>query len=216
MRKSLGGVRTRFLQLISVTKTDLRGTFMDFDKIPEGHYDGEEPMVFHYRREERLKNAPKIVQDYYSGDFKVFRPGLLKALVSTRGNKLLFMSLVICFLVVIGNILLGPKQNSAVSAGIPLKLTSTAIEETIYSSLKVSAPEKKFKDIYNDGIMVSVHFKFLDADNQIVFDDKVSEKYTGKEIFLRTSHTDYDIFTVCAEVEMLDETLSLKSKVEKR
>ena len=43
---------------------------MDFDKIQESRSDDKEELHFFYNREERLKNAPQIVQDYYSGKFK--------------------------------------------------------------------------------------------------------------------------------------------------
>ena len=49
---------------------------MDFSKIEETREENQKPednLVFHYNREERLKRAPKIVQDYYSGNFKPYK-----------------------------------------------------------------------------------------------------------------------------------------------
>ena len=73
---------------------------MDFSKIEETREENQKPednLVFHYNREERLKRAPKIVQDYYSGNFKPYKGGLLKSLVATRGNRLLFCMMLVFF-----------------------------------------------------------------------------------------------------------------------
>ena len=66
---------------------------MDFDKIQEGRSDDKQELHFFYNREERLKNAPQIVQDYYSGKFKPTK-GFFRVMFATKGNRFLFVSLV--------------------------------------------------------------------------------------------------------------------------
>ena len=55
---------------------------MDFSNIDEGHIDGEPELHYFYNREERIKNAPPIVQEYYNGGL---RP--------VRGFKILFVKM---------------------------------------------------------------------------------------------------------------------------
>ena len=67
---------------------------MDFDKIQESRSDDKEELHFFYNREERLKNAPQIVQDYYSGKFKPAK-GFFRIMFATKGNRFLFVALVL-------------------------------------------------------------------------------------------------------------------------
>ena len=70
---------------------------MDLNTIDEGHSekrneDGE--FHYYYSREERLKNAPQSVKDFYAGKMAP-KKGLFKVLFATRANKFLFMSIVV-------------------------------------------------------------------------------------------------------------------------
>ena len=53
----------------------------------------EENIVFHYSHENRIKNAPKIVQDYYNGNFKLNKG--IKVLFKNAPNRVLLISLVV-------------------------------------------------------------------------------------------------------------------------
>ena len=68
---------------------------MDFDKISEGYENKDNNFVYYYNREERIARAPKIVQDYYSGKFNVSKKGLFGTMFATRGNKFLFLSIIV-------------------------------------------------------------------------------------------------------------------------
>ena len=66
---------------------------MDFSGIKEGqasepgNESDEEKLVFHYSREERLKNAPELVQKYYSGELLTTKRGLFRALLFLAREK---------------------------------------------------------------------------------------------------------------------------------
>ena len=62
-----------------------------FDKKTEGYAEGEEPLHFYYNREERIKNAPKIVQDYYAGRVNQFTRNPFKAFFANRFNRFMFV-----------------------------------------------------------------------------------------------------------------------------
>ena len=65
---------------------------MDFDKIDEGYTDGEKPLHFYYNREERIKNAPKIVQDFYAGKVNQFTRNPFKILLNRESGKAVRLS----------------------------------------------------------------------------------------------------------------------------
>ena len=159
---------------------------MDFSNMSEGHVDGEESMVFHYNREERIKNAPQSVQDYYAGKLGAFKPGLFRALVSTKGNRFIFMTLVICFLLVIFVGIFGPKKNVDVLAGVRLDLSVFVYADfgdNVYVDLKLDPPAKKMLANYEREIPVKVTFSAVNAEGQIAQNVTVVDKYNGKELF---------------------------------
>ena len=194
---------------------------MDFSQIPEGHEDGREEPVFYYSREERLKRAPQIVRDYYDGKIKPYRPGLFRALVSTRANRFIFFALVVCLALVVFNIFFGPRENAETYRGIPMTLAASSFDGRVYVSLRVADAQKKFEGEYGEGIPLSVKFSPLDAENEnivlseerLLFD---ADSYRGKEIFFRTVLDDFDIASVAAEIDVLGQTVTLRSKVERR
>lgn len=187
---------------------------MDLSQIDEGHEDNpEEQMVFHYNREERLKKAPQIVKDYYDGNLTAFKPGLFRALVATKANRFMLLTLVICFAVVI---FLGifDKRNEGSINGIPLSLTAFSFEENVYVSIECGEPEKKWINNGPESVIASV--EFLDADKMIVEKTDVSDIYRGKKVFLRTTYHDYDIFFVKADVKISGQEKTLNCSVTKR
>ncbi len=188
----------------------------------EGKNDGAETLVFHYNREERLKNAPQIVKDYYDGKIKAYQPGIFKALVSTKANRFIFFALLICVGVVIFNMFFGPKNDRASISGIPLSLSAFSVEDTIYTSVRADKPEKKFRDFYGKGksATITVDFSGLDSENTPLIFGNDAERYEGNEIFLRTTLTDFDILFVSASVSLVVDgkelTANLRTKVERR
>ena len=110
---------------------------MNFKNIDEGHQDDSENIHFLYNREERLKNAPKIVQDYYAG--KVFNydtgvKGLFKSLVSTKTNRFLLISIILFLACIYLFSFLSKNQNST-ACGFPVQFESFSYNERIYVSL---------------------------------------------------------------------------------
>ena len=197
------------------------GKLMDFSKFEETRSDEEqkrpeEQMVFHYNREDRLKHAPEIVQDYYSGKFHPYKGGLFKSLVNTRSNRLLFVTIVFAFGIILFVNYFGPQKSSGTLAGVDVKLSAFSYEDSVYASLKVEQASKKKKDAFKDGIPVSATFQAHDKEGVVVKEEKVSGKYEGNEIFLRTTFTDYDIISISAVCSMLDSLSSLEAPIEKR
>ncbi len=195
---------------------------MDFSQIPEGHEDGDEPLIFHYNNAERVKNAPPLVKDYYEGRLVQKRPGLFKALVSTRSNRFIFIALMVCFALVVFNTFFGPKPNVETYKGIPMTLAAFSYDGSVLVSLEFDGVEKKYRGKYEKGIPVFAKFEAVDVDNQVVSVFEDAGLYEENQIFLRAKFTDFDITSVNASVDLkLDgenesHSVVLKAKVERR
>lgn len=194
---------------------------MDFSKIEETKSEDEfnhpdEQMVFHYSREERLRHAPEIVQDYYSGKFHPYKGGLLKSLVNTRANRLLFVTIVFAFGIIYFVNFFGPQKSAGSLAGVDVHLSAFSYEDSIYASVKLSEASRKKKPDFEEGLPVTATITAYDKDNSVLGEKKVLGKYDGNELFLRTTFADYDIIKVSAVCNMLDSYASLESQVEKR
>ncbi|MBR1403241.1 MAG: hypothetical protein IJ558_03615 [Treponema sp.] len=188
---------------------------MDFSKIEETRSDDEQ-MVFHYNRAERLKHAPEIVQDYYSGKFHPYKGGLFKSLVNTKSNRLLFVTIVFAFGIIWFVNYFGPQKSSGSLAGVDAVLSAFSYEDSVYASLKLeNAPKKKIAD-FTDGVPVTVTFTAYDAEGAVLQEDRVAGKYEGNELFVRTTFTDYDILKVGAVCVLRDSYASLETIIEKR
>jgi hypothetical protein len=190
---------------------------MDFNNIDEGHEDGEEPVHYFFNHDERVKRAPKIVQDYYAGKGPRQVKGLFKNLVSTPANRLGLLSIVIFVLFVFMYSITSEKPYRKVIGGTEMTLAAFSYEDEIYVSLKAAAWKKK-SGIKKEQPAGIAEVKFYAVDNQhgqSAVSDK-SEMYTGRELILRTKFSDYDIITVKAEVLFNGEKKELSAVVEKR
>ena len=185
---------------------------MDFSKIDDGHADGEEQMVFHYSREERLKHAPKNVQDFYNGTFMP-RRGLFRSLIATRGNRYLLISVGLCIgVVLMASVLM--RRESAVIAGLGTRVTAFSFEEQVYASLQLDKAGRKPR--LQLPAPVSARFTFINVDGQPVEEKAVTGKYDGNELFLRTTMQDYDIIKVQVKLELNGESAELSAAVQRR
>ena len=192
---------------------------MDFSKIEETREESPSPegqMVFHYDRKERLRHAPQIVRDYYSGDFKPYQGGLLRSLVSTRGNRLLFVTIIFAFGIILFMRYFGPEKKSGSLNDVDVSLSAFSYEDTVYVSVKYHSAPKKLKENFSHGLPVYATMSAIDQDGANVGEEKVTGKYDGEEVFLRTSFSDYDIIKVTAVCSMGESLLSLEAPVEKR
>ena len=192
---------------------------MDFSKIEEGRETEnipEDQMVFHYNREERLKHAPEIVRQYYSGEFKPYKGGLLKSLVNTRGNRLLFVTIVFTFGIIMFMNFFGPQKNTASCHGVTGILSAASYGDEIQVSVKFEEAEKKYKKDFEGGQPLKVAFTAYDNQGSPVFQEKALAKYDGNEVFVRTKCTDYDIIKMSAVFSILDESRYLECSIEKR
>ena len=188
---------------------------MDFSNIDEGHLDEEEAgaeeerLVFYYDRSKRVKNAPQIVQDYYSGKFTAFRPGLFKALVATKANRFILFTLVVCFLMVLFVGFFGPKDNVCVIRGVKADLSAFVYEdfgEKVYVDLKLDPPSKQFLGEYEEPLPVKITFSAVNNDLQVIEKIVVEQTYSGKELYEKHAEN----FSKVKEAKKKDKRKSVK------
>ncbi|MBQ5471841.1 MAG: hypothetical protein IIT58_07550 [Treponema sp.] len=183
---------------------------MDFSQMQEGYPDGEENLVFRYNREERLKKAPQIVQDYYNG--KALQPtkGLIRVLFATRGNRLMFLCMCFVFAITWFTGFVN-KNNSATINGVKVAINAYSFEEDVYASVK-------FNDNKKDEVLhaVTVEFSAYENTGSVCDTKELTDSYIGKELFVRTKFRDYDIQKVEALITVGQESKKLSTVVEKR
>ncbi|MBO7122024.1 MAG: hypothetical protein J6V90_01930 [Treponema sp.] len=196
-----------------------------YDNIPEtrpADGDSSDGMVFRYNREERIKNAPKIVQDYYAGKLNPTK-GLFKVLVATKFNRFMLFTVALCFAVVLIVNTFGSRPNLVTAAGFEIELSAFCYDESVYAQIKVHPLKKSLADknfpidqYIKDQEKVSSIFSFVDVDGQTLDKIQKSAEIEKNAFFLRTNSPDYDIMKVEASVELLGQKVDLTSKVARR
>lgn len=195
-----------------------------YDNIPEGKEAEENDssnLHFYYNREERIKNAPKIVQDYYAGRMTPPK-GLFKVLVATKFNRIMLLTVALCFLVVVITSIFGNRPSLATAAGFELELSAFSYDESVFAQVKIHPLKKSLQDknfpidkYIEDEEKVLANFTFVDVDGENSAKEQKSGKIEKSAFFIRTNSPDYDIMEVTAEVEILGEKATLVSKVKR-
>lgn len=172
--------------------------------------------------EERIKNAPKIVQDYYAGKVNQFDKGLFKVLVAKKSNRIIFFIMLFCLLIVFINGTVGNRSNIAVINGYECELHGFVYDGICHASIKIH-PIKKTKKILEKAVEnpdfdtvypVTASFSGItESDAIIEFDSQCKEQILLDEKILRTSIDDCDIIYIICKVKIGDKEGELKTKV---
>lgn len=181
-----------------------------FEEVDEGHAEGEEKIVFRYNREERLKNAPQIVRDYYDGKMKPVRG--FKVLWVNKTNRYILLSLILF----IGFVWVFTAINNTRSYGRinnnTFELTSFSFQEEVYVTVKV---QNKKADEKSPPVKVEALVFFVNNDNQVVEKKELSLLYRDGEQTLATKATDYDIIRVDVIVSAEEKEIELSAAVKR-
>lgn len=171
--------------------------------------EGEEELHYFYNREERIKKAPKIVQDYYSGKMKPER-GI--RVLFNKNNRYVFFALIFfvgAYYIYSG---LNKTKNYAKINEIDCELQAFVYEEQVYisSSFKRNPKSKK-----TEPANISADFSIVDVDKQVVHKETQSLTFKEGEQFLRTKFYDYDIIRVDALVTVDGESKEITCQVKR-
>lgn len=194
-----------------------------------------EPDDFEYKSEihdERIKNAPKIVRDYYNGTGIKFTKGLFKVLVATKSNRIIFVVMIMCAAIVFIKANLSGMQNIKVVNNYECELNAFSYDETVYASVKVHPLSKFKKELEKkmsekdsgaespEGLEpyeVFIEFTGNTSDGrEVAFMESCSGQVLDKVVFFRTSVTDCDIINVNCKVNIAGITQDLSAKVVKK
>lgn len=173
----------------------------------------EAELNFHYNREDRLKDAPTVVQKYYAGELPTAPKGLFKALVHTKSSRFTFMALILVLALVVALIFFGPQTNQNSIGNTEFNLSAFSFEEKVYVSIKTQSKVKQ-EEIQ---IPLEISISALDKESQILNQEKIETVITENEEFIRTIFTDYDIISIGVEVLNTEskEKISLSCSVTK-
>ncbi len=149
---------------------------------------------FHYHREDRLKTAPKIVQDFHNGTNKVPPKGIFRRLVYTRSSRLMLFTIVVLCLGTYVVSFLTSRDNRDTLLTVPMQLSAFRFEDTVYVSLKAS--EKQ-----DAAFPFTAEFTAYTTNHTPVQTEVKSALYDGKELVITTTFPDYDILSIYAEVK---------------
>ena len=173
----------------------------------------EAELNFHYKREDRLKDAPTVVKKYYAGELPTAPKGLFKALVHTKSSRFTFMALILVLALVVALIFFGPKANQNSIGNTEFNLSAFSFEEKVFVSIKT---ETKINQTEIQ-IPLEISISVLDKESQILNQEKIETVITENEEFIRTIFTDYDIISISVEVLNTEskEKISLSCSVTK-
>lgn len=189
--------------------------------------DGSETYVSSIH-EERIKNAPQIVQDYYAGKACKFEKGLFRVLVAKKSNRMIFIVMIMLAAIVFIKNNLSNGENLAVIDGYECELSSFSYDDTVFASVKIHPVQKKRQEIKKqkeadevplDKLEKDIKIIFYginDSGAQIVFDEELSGKVFDNQQFFRTSNIDCDIIIVKANIKIGNENQEISVKVSKK
>lgn len=164
---------------------------------------------FFYNREERIKNAPQIVKDYYDGKMKP--PRGFAVFYKNKAN--LFILLALVFFVGVAWIYTGFNKfrNYAKINEIDCELSAFAYGDDIYASCRFS---RNVKSKRTDSSNAKIRFVAINADSQVDSESEDFGTFTSGELFLRAKLKDYDIVRVDAiiTVDGIEKELSTSVK----
>lgn len=155
----------------------------------------EEPLVFYYNREERIKSAPTIVKSAYDGTAEKPPSGIFEALVHTKSSRFMLLALAFALVVTIFIGFFGNKTNQALIKDVSFEISAFSFNDVVYTSLHY-----KRKDSNKTNTPIKIIFSGLDADgNQLI--SKETEALIDKdEDYIRTTFNDYDIISIKSEI----------------
>ena len=171
--------------------------------------------------EERIKNAPKIVQDYYAGKACKFEKGLFRVLVAKKSNRCIFIVMIMLAAIVFIKANLGNSENLAVVDGY-------SYDETVFASIKIHPVAKTRNQLKKEKASDEIPLEKLEKDVKITlcgytdsgarvpFEEEINGKIYDNEQIFRTRTIDYDIINVSAVVSVGSETDEISVKVTKK
>ncbi|NLK46325.1 MAG: hypothetical protein GX297_06710 [Treponema sp.] len=166
----------------------------------------EQGVVFYYSREERLKRMPENAK-LYNGEL-LRKRGFLRVLLDSPGGK--YMIFVIILLIgIIVSLSVFYKSNENTVGGIAASVKAFAFEDKIYVNLKLD------KNIDSEKAAVTAEIKAVNNDDIVVETKTLKESYTGEELVLRTTFSDFEIKKIEASIIINGDEKTISTVIER-
>jgi hypothetical protein len=192
------------------------------DNQIDGYEDGQKPLGFHHKTGEYRETEPLHIQEIASGK-KNEKRGFFRVLVSTRGNRSMFVVLCIAFALVILISLFGKNPNEATVSGAFCNLKSFAFDDKVYVTLEVresdaeiKKSDTKKKEKIVEPKLLHAHFDMYNTDKEIAETRDADCLYDGASQFIRETFQNYDFIEIKCTVTCNGKSAILTSKVEQR
>ena len=186
------------------------------DNQIDGYTEGEEPLVFHYQKGDFLKYEPEKYRNIATGEDAPAR-GFFKVLVASKGNRMLFITMMMCFVLMLVMSIFSARSNVDTVGGVTCELMAFSFQDNVYASLKM----KKFRNEQSsDGYRnLSVAFSLFDEGGNIVAEYETVCSFdmaSKEEQFIRTTFTDYEARSASCIITCNDDSRTIKCSVEHR
>ena len=166
----------------------------------------EQGVVFYYNREERLKRMPENAK-LYNGELKR-KTGFIRVLLDAPGGKqMLFVIIVLVGVIVSLAVFNRPDQNTV--GGIEASVKAFAFEDKIYVNLKFDKTEK------TGNAAVTAEINAINNEDIVVDTKTLSDEYTGEELVLRTTFSDFEIKQVSVKAIVNGDSKLLSVPIER-
>lgn len=184
------------------------------DGMVDGYGEGEEPIAFHHKKGEYRKYMDPKLADIAEGRNQPKR-GFFRVLVSTRGNRMMFLVLCITFAVFFIVNFLGRNSNEDVINENKIKLSAFSFSEQIYLTFEMKNDDaRKSRNEVPQFQKYKINLEFINNDGAVAFQKDDEFIYYGDDYFYRETYTDYDIVSVRCTVRDNETEKKLNAKVE--
>ncbi len=169
----------------------------------------EEELHFYYKREDRIQRAPQIVRSHYDGTSEKPPKGFFKSLVHTKSSRFLLGSIVLLVIMILFATNIPIDRNTGTIADVPFELSAFLFDGAVYVTLK------GFETPISSDMLISVYFRVLDSNKDIITYSSSHSFFDGNEKIFRTTFAISDIIQyVECDISMNKETIQLLTKVE--
>jgi len=146
---------------------------------PENNVSSDENLTFYYSRERRLKNAPKEVQDIYSGKTQS-RVGIFSVLVADKPRRVLFFVIVFLCAAILILVRMGFFDTAHILDGNKIEIAGTVYEGTTIVILRKNA---KNEDAYTGAVDIAVSPVVKEDETYNVFYHRIFFTLEAEEVY---------------------------------
>lgn len=188
----------------------------------DGYSEGEEPVIFHYQKGSFRKHEQQIYSDLATGKTGPAK-GFFKVLVSSKGNKMIFFTMIVSIALacIIG--FLSGRKNQGTVGGVKCSLSAFSFEDTVYASVSLNKDGKKRSKA---PVNMDFYFEVTTAKGVVADSRSVACTFVpdGKNDPVHVAFPDYEFlkkvsdegFIVRCRVSADDEEKVLETDIEKK